>query len=167
MNSESIILAIDPGSTQSAYVLFTQGKIIESAILPNAKLASIIEEPASSTSIPWVTFTPDIMVIEFIQSYGMPVGREIFETVFWTGKFALLAEQKNIPVKRVSRPAVKSFVCQIPKAKDQDVRRALILKYGGTKKGEPLHGIKKDLWAALAVADYSWEGMKSGNFKEW
>jgi hypothetical protein len=109
----------------------------------------------------------DIASIEFVQSYGMPVGREIFLTAFWCGKFALLCEQKGTAVKLIARPKIKAFITGLAKSKDADIRRSLILIYGGTKKGEPLHGITKDIWSALAVAYYTSEGLKTGRLEEW
>lgn len=154
------ILAIDPGTTKSAYVVFdTYANTVSKlkGINKNQELLSDLNN----------CFQADLMAIEFIQSYGMPVGREVFETIYWSGKFALVAEQKGVPVKRVGRQKVKSFVTGIPRAKDKDVRQALMLIYGGSKKGEPLEGVKKDIWAALAVAHYVKEAIKVGKLEEW
>lgn len=52
----------------------------------------------------------------------------------------------------ISRPTIKAVLCGTTKATDADIRDALIQMWGGTGKGEPLYGIKKDVWAALAAA---------------
>jgi hypothetical protein len=57
------------------------------------------------------------------------------------------------------RATVKAHLCRSAKAKDSNVRQALIDLFGGkenaigTKKTPgPLYGISGDVWAALAVA---------------
>jgi hypothetical protein len=50
---------------------------------------------------------------------------------------------------------VKLALCGSLKAKDANIRKALIDRYGGpacVKKGGQLAGIKSHLWAALALA---------------
>lgn len=93
------------------------------------------------------------LVIEKIASFGMPVGAEVFETVFWSGRFA---EAYGIErVHRITRIEVKNHICHSSRAKDGNIRQALIDRFGvvGTKKNPgPLFGISGDLWASLAVA---------------
>lgn len=151
------ILAIDPGTFRSAFVVMN-GTIQSKGILENKEMYLRLRKS---------TGTGDILAIEFIQSYGMPVGREVFETCAWCGVFEIVGKEQGWTTKRIARPKVKSFVTGIARAKDADVRRALITKYGGCKKGEPLGGIHKDMWAALAVADYVLEGLKIGRLEEW
>ena len=86
----------------------------------------------------------------------MPVGREVFETVYWIGRFAQAAQ----PVEHtlVSRGAVKMHLCGSKRAKDSNIRQALIDRFGGSaaigRKADPgpLYGISGDVWSALAVA---------------
>lgn len=153
------IFAIDPGTAQSAYVIFKNGLIQEKGIYPNPDIPVIIETAAAI----------DLVAIEFIQCYGMAVGREVYETVWWAGRFGERASvcYGKDKVKRFARPTIKSFLTGIPRAKDPDVRRALMTRYGGTKKGEPLHGVANDMWAALAVAAYVYESSKTGTTEEW
>lgn len=151
------IFAIDPGSKKSAWVKFIDGQMTDKGIWENAEMVSKL------SSVP-----PDMLVaIEFIQSYGMAVGFEVFETVFWIGKFALAAERSGAKVKRVGRPAIKSWVTGMGRATDSNMRQALIMRYGGAGKGEPLHGVVKDIWSALGVAVYVEESSKTGELKEW
>jgi hypothetical protein len=58
----------------------------------------------------------------------------------------------------VYRNAVKLHICGTPRAKDPNIRQALIDKYGapGTKKNPgPTYGVSSHLWSALAIADYA------------
>jgi len=139
------ILALDPGTTQSAYVLWDGKRVLDSAILPNTVLIEILaagEKPC------------DVLACEMIASYGMAVGREVFETCVWIGRFL---QAHRGPHRLVYRKDVKLHVCGSPRAKDANIRQALLDKYGpvGTKGTPgPLYGVKSHVWAALAVADY-------------
>src|SRR3990167_5377382 len=135
------ILAIDPGTTQSAWVLF-DGAIRGKGIESNRSMLGVIQAMIRPTVV-------DLVAVEFVQCYGMAVGREVYETCWWAGMFGREAENLGFSVKRFGRPTVKSWVTGKGRAKDSDVRQALMMRYGGTKKGDPLHGVVKDIWAAL------------------
>jgi hypothetical protein len=97
----------------------------------------------------------DLCACEMIASYGMAVGKEVFETCVWIGRFVEIAYE---PVQLVYRRDVKLHLCHSPRAKDANVRQALIDRLGpqGTKKNPgPTYGMKSHLWAALAVAVYA------------
>ena len=149
------VLAIDPGPERSAYCELCSPRLIAppvTAILPNESLR---------LAIPVLRFVPqDILVLEMVESYGMPVGRDVFETVYWIGRFAERAYQAGMEVVRLSRRAVKLALCHDSRANDATIRQALIDLYGpgrekaiGLKRTPgPLYGVKADGWAALAVA---------------
>jgi hypothetical protein len=146
----TVILAIDPGTAQSAWVAFDaeQQVVIDSGIQPNEELVAQLR----------IGLFPDrrVAVIEKIESYGMAVGAEVFETVWWSGRFAEALHP--LPVIRLPRRAVKLAICGDTRAKDPNIRQALLDRFGGkaaqgTKRAPgPLYGIHGDLWAALAVA---------------
>ena len=77
------------------------------------------------------------IVIEMIASYGMPVGKEVFETCVWIGKFA---EASGMKENYIYRKEEKINLCQSMKAKDSNIRQALIDRFGvvGTKKNPRL-----------------------------
>lgn len=140
------ILAIDPGTTQSGYVVFDGEKVIECGIEENEMLRKKM-----------LNLPVERIAIEMIASYGMAVGREVFETCVWVGRFAGYWETtlSNNPVEFVYRKDVKIHLCGNPRAKDANIRQALLDKFGavGTKKNPgPLLGIKSHIWSALAVA---------------
>jgi hypothetical protein len=139
------IIGVDPGPEQSAMVILDR-RITDAWLQPNELIMERLRglrltEPS----------TP--LVIEKIASYGMAVGAEVFETVFWSGRFA---EAFGIHrVYRITRPEVKLHLCHSMRAKDANIRQALIDRFGkpGTKKAPGiLYGIANDLWSALAVA---------------
>jgi hypothetical protein len=96
----------------------------------------------------------DLLAIEMVEARGMPVGRETFETVLWAGRF-MQAWGEDTTCELIYRREVKSFLCGSAKAKDSNIRQALLDKIGpqGTKKAPgPTYGVKAHIWAALSVA---------------
>jgi len=102
------------------------------------------------------------LAIEMIASYGMAVGREVFETCVWIGRFQQAWHTPD-GVKLVYRRDVKMQLCGSPKAKDANIRQALLDMFPATGGGKtpqigtkaqpgPLYGITSHAWAALAVA---------------
>lgn len=81
MSENCPIIAIDPGNTQSGYCVIDQRTLrpLEFGKIDNAEL---MQKLASATEQGWRW-----AVIEMVASYGMPVGREVFDTVLWIGRF--------------------------------------------------------------------------------
>ena len=141
------ILAIDPGTERSAFVMLHEGMIVCHGLQENAWVLGFLESYRSHLPHP-------LLAVEMIASYGMPVGREVFETCVWIGRF--VQAWQPLPVEYVYRRDVKLHLCGSPKAKDANIRQALLDLYGpqGTKKDPgPTHGLKADEWAALGVAE--------------
>ena len=140
------ILAIDPGTTRSAWLRFDGDRPEGFGITANDVLV-----PALRTG-----GLPDVVVIEKVESYGMAVGAEVFDTVRWAGRFAEAAHR--VPVVMLPRRAVKLALCGDSRAKDANIRQALIDRFGGSaaigRKAAPgpLYGISRDVWSALAIA---------------
>lgn len=139
-------LAIDPGTTQSGWVLYANRKVEASGVMPNADVLYLLQDTQADT-----------LVLEMVQAMGMAVGREVFETVWWTGRFTQ-AWHSPESVIRVYRGQVKLLLCGTSRAKDTNIRQALIDLVGpqGTKKVPgPTYGVKTHAWAALACAVYA------------
>lgn len=153
------ILAVDPGYEVSAIVLFdgARGRVLEHVIEQNILIAEKFRRC-------WPTSEPlDAVVFESIESYGMAVGREVFETVFWTGRF-FEAASAFVDQHRMPRRTVKVHLCQSARAQDSNIRVALLDRFGGKDKAigrksqpGPLFGIKSHEWAALAIAVTWWD----------
>jgi hypothetical protein len=140
------LLAIDPGTTHSGWVYLSDRTPIESGVVENAEVFRLFQRFAC---------TP--VAIEMIASYGMAVGKEVFETCLWIGRFVQAAGVDR--VRLVYRKDVKLHLCASPRAKDANVRQALIDRWGGKaeaigniKKPGPLYAVKSHAWAALGVA---------------
>ena len=148
-----LICAIDPGSTESAYCLMgSDAKPHLFAKVANNDINLLIRNYAPNLTA---------VVIERVASYGMPVGREVFDTCEWIGRFTQTAADQKIPVNYVLRQEEKLAICKSPKANDATIRRALIDRFAvhdfkngkGTKKNPDFfYGFKADCWAAYSVA---------------
>jgi hypothetical protein len=152
MIKANIVLGVDPGTTQTAYALWDGKHVLECDIVPNERMLEMVRGNHWDANLP--------LFIEMVASYGMPVGKEIFETVLWIGRFVEVWDIKEQPWKLIYRQEVKLFHCHQARAKDSNIAQALRDKYGqvGTKKSPgPLYGVKKDIWSALAIATYSLE----------
>jgi hypothetical protein len=144
----TLILAIDPGSEQSAWLVYNSetAGIRQFAIVPNGDLLLQLR----------LGVTADVVVIERIESYGMAVGREVFDTVHWSGRFTEACRPTR--VEQLPRRAVKLAICGDSRAKDANIRQALLDRFGGTsavgRKAAPgpLYGVSRDVWSALAIA---------------
>lgn len=142
------ILAIDPGTTESAWMFLVDGLPDGFGKAENAMVRRLLL--ASS-------HRPDVLVIEEVRSYGMPVGREVFDTVRWCGRFEEVAATLGLPVAWLGRKEIVVNLCGSAKAKDANVHRALLDRFGGDgAKGTkarpgPLYGVSGDVWSALAV----------------
>lgn len=144
------ILAIDPGTTMSAYVVFDGTTIFDKGKVDNSVMHGYLS-----------TCDAEIMVVEMIASYGMAVGKEVFETCVFIGR---LIEKWTIqtgkPHLRIFRKDIKMHICGSMKAKDGNIRQALIDRFGepGTKKNPGVtYGISADVWQALALAVYYYD----------
>lgn len=153
-----MILAVDPGTTQSAYVLF-EGEDAEKPL----RGFGIVENPRILKLMDDYKWKTAHFAVEMIASYGMPVGADVFETCTWIGRF----EERwgELCRSRVFRKDVKMHLCQSMRAKDGNIRQALIDRYGPGKAAAvgrkatpgPLYGVSKDVWAALGVAVTWWD----------
>ena len=147
-----MILAIDPGTTQSAYVVWDGETISEFGLLENGELKDLFI---------WVSALCQTAVIEQVKSYGMPVGESIFETVYWSGRFTEALENWGVAVNRIPRLDVKMHLCHTTRAKDSNITQALVDRFapGVRNKGKGIkadpgffYGFRRDVWQAFAVA---------------
>ena len=147
-----MVIAIDPGPEESALLVLVGNTITHAMYDDNDAIVDWLYKERDLCGIGTGRHKFPL-VIEKIASFGMPVGAEVFETVYWSGRFAEAYGAKY--VSRITRIEVKNHICHSARAKDGNVRQALIDRFGpvGTKKKPgPLYGISGDLWSALAVA---------------
>lgn len=141
-----MIFAVDPGNEKSAFaVLDVSLKPVDFGIDMNETLLHRIHTYPGAQKMDFV--------IEMVASYGMSVGASVFETCVWIGRFWQDANffcSRN----RIYRMEEKICLCHDSRAKDANIRQALIDRFGevGTKKNPGwFYGVSKDVWAAIAV----------------
>lgn len=154
-----IVFGLDPGTNESAIVAFDGTRVLHSAQMFNGNLLTWLDA-ALSVDGPFGT-DESVLAVEWIESFGMAVGREVFETCYWVGRFCERAQRFD----RVTRRQVKLHLCGTMKAKDPNIRQVLLDRFGGSAaKGTkahpgPLRDISAHRWSALAVA-VTWLDLK-------
>lgn len=170
-------MAIDPGPEESAFVKYDTetGLILDHGKPANADLIRGVRGHGLGH---------DHLAIEMIASYGTSVGKSVFETCLWIGRFIEADEACHSWKLRhtlVYRHEVKMHLCHTSNSKDSNVREALIDRWGGKSKAigtkadrklkraatiGPLVDITGDVWSALAVA-VTWSDARRARADEW
>ena len=146
------VLAIDPGNTYSGYALIDHAtrRPLDIGKVPNGELRERLRRADLGNS--------DHIAIEMVASYGMAVGKDVFETCVWIGRYLELTDGT---AHLVYRRDVKLHHCQSSKAKDANITQALIDRFasgepnrGKGTKANPgwFYGFRADIWQAYALA---------------
>ncbi|MEG0365806.1 MAG: hypothetical protein RR585_03160 [Coprobacillus sp.] len=158
-----MIFAIDPGNEESAYVLLDENlKPISKGKVSNQELLDIINKLFYMNTVDGkLQSSIEHVAIEMVASYGMAVGKTVFETCVWIGRFyQAIYEQGNIKPIFIYRKDEKMCLCGTMKAKDTNIVQALVDRFApntsnkgkGTKKEQGFfYGFKKDIWQAFSV----------------
>ena len=156
-----MILAIDPGSTESGVTLIDEKtlKPLVAEKINNEELFDKIKFGDYEKIICYDNINH--VAIEKIASYGMAVGATVFDTCIWIGKFeAAVGIYFGVEAKYIFRKDEKINICNSMKAKDSNITQALIDRFAPTtpNKGKGskkvpgwFYGFKKDIWQAYAV----------------
>ena len=167
METKKYIISIDPGNEESAYAFLEADtlKPVYFAKKTNDECLEDIEKYITQIQIK-NNKSEFRVVIEMIASYGMAVGKTVFDTCVWIG---VMKERRKFwtPVF-VYRKDEKMNLCHSMKANDSNIRQALIDRFGevGTKKSPGwFYGVKKDIWAAIAVGVTYSDMLERGEFR--
>ena len=150
------ILAIDPGNTASGVALIDSDTCAPIYVdkIDNGSLLQLIVRGSEKIDA-------DKVVVEMVASYGMAVGREVFHTCVWVGRYSEIYAHGDEAALLIGRPTVKLHHCGQRKAKDANVIQALIDRFApgepnrgkGTKAAPGwFYGFAADVWQAYAVA---------------
>lgn len=157
-----LLLAIDPGNEQSAYVLLETATYRPARFgkLPNLDLLDLLNKELLRDA--------EQVAIEQIGHYGtgMPAGASVFDTCRWIGRFEqVISEDSHLSEPLlVKRATVKTHLCGTAKAKDGNVIQALIDRFasGTPNRGKGIksapgffYGFHADIWQAMALAVYA------------
>lgn len=178
------VLGLDPGTTHSALVFVDlEMETVEGRwLLNNPQLQLVLEALAKGEDVPvfkddalnhkdkkavqdahlrerlgqsLLYPKPEFLVVEMISSYSQAVGRAVYETCAWLGRFIeTFCGPRSRGYTLILRSQVRLQIAGASRSGDPQVRRALLDRMGevGTsKKPGPLYGMKADLFSALAV----------------
>lgn len=131
-NSSGRILAIDPGSKQSGYVVFCKETrtVIEAGKIKNQELL--------------IDMKFDTVIIESFDYMVTNAGLEVVDAIIWIGRFFQHHKQKSVTLL-YGRKAVKD---RFGVKKDADTVKLLKNKYTQLVK------VTKDAWQALLLIHY-------------
>ncbi len=153
------ILAVDPGTLESAYVMVDEETLrpLEIGKVSNNHLLSVL----CSSEI-FDIWNIKHFVIEMVAGMGQSVGQETFDTAFWIGRFwEAVRNIQDVPRTKIFRRHEKTFIAKTQKCKDADIIRLLVNRFApgqlnngkGTEKNPGwFYGFKADIWQAYAVA---------------
>lgn len=153
MKAKTYLLAIDPGTFASGWVLLRSDdcKPVSKGKTDNEELIRMIGEGE--------LWAPEA-VIEMMTSYGARVGRETLWTCVWIGRFLQELARQNSRAWTMYRRDVKLELIGSPRAKDKDLRQLLqdrfaygVPNLGKGTKAEPgwFYGFHADVWQAYAL----------------
>lgn len=153
-----MLLAIDPGPQESGFVEYDPraNTILEHGTIANDQLLARCYRRRGAAG-------EHHLAIELIAAYGMSVGKTVFDTCIWIGRF--VEAWGAIDYTLVTRHEVKMHLCHTKNSSNSNVREALIDRWGGealaiggkgsgkkkTARG-PLFGVATHAWSALAIA---------------
>lgn len=148
-------LAIDPGPETSGICRIADGRLVDSeSAMDNETIIGAVE-----------LYRGYQVVVESVECYGMPVGKDVFNTCETIGRIRQVAGDRFV---RMARREVKLHLCNSAKATDANIWRVLLDRWGGKKvaigqnnkkcrEPGPLYHIHKHTRSALALAVTWWE----------
>ena len=127
------IVAVDPGSESSGVVLFDpvcSEPVVYAAKVENDHLLAWLHAKAIPYDVAgWHHLTgPHVLVVEMMRARGMPFSNDEMRTLVWLGRFI---EAWRGEWAEVYRQDVKLHLCGSAKARDANIRAALIDRFGG------------------------------------
>ena len=148
-----MILAVDPSNKEHTAYVFLDSETYEPVEFGMCGAEEMLELLDDNI------FKIKHIAIEMVASYGLPVGRDVFETCIFIGR--MLEHTRNGNYTYIYRKDVKLNLCgRMQGAKDSTVKQALIDRFAkfdyksgkGTKKNKDFfYGFKGDIWQAYAV----------------
>ena len=133
--TDASTIAIDPGSTRSAYVLFRNDKLVAFGKVPNDELAERLRAHTAN-------YATDYVYCEFPHARHQLASNDLFEAACWAGVFSTCCS--GVPFVKVNRAAVllwfkvhkrnvkdKRLGTKVPCA-DSQIRTAIITTYSNS-----------------------------------
>jgi hypothetical protein len=153
------LLAIDPGTLQSGWVLFDGASVIHSGTTSNDEVLMACYSQAAGHA--------QCLAIEEPEGMGQIASHALLRAAWAGGGFERAWPRLARSPLRITRRMVVSELLRpaTVKGKSQDsrIRQALIDRVGepGTKRAPgPTYGVSSHAWSALAVAVVAWDLMR-------
>jgi hypothetical protein len=154
-----MFLSIDPGSTESAYVVCRE-EDLKPMVFGKVENTWLISHIASTIKF-WNVKHVAIELMQCIGGKNSGVGKETFETCYFIGElsYCITHTTKIKEIVPIYRNDEKIGICGTMMANDSLIRMALIEKYAkhdfkggkGTKSNPDwFFGFKADIWQAYA-----------------
>lgn len=155
MAKEKCIIALDPGTTETGICIMRKSdyKPLLAKKIGNREVIKTLREPNANWEI-------DVVCIEMFASFGAIVGRNVFESCTWLGRFVQVCLDMGYKVHQIYRKDEKMWICGTMKGNDSLIRHNLVDRFAydtsnlgkGTKK-EPgwFYGFRADIWSAYAI----------------
>ncbi len=144
-----MLMAIDPGTTESAYVMMIDGHPVEFAKIDNYRMLELVEK--------W----HGRLFIEQFKSYGNPVGDSVFNACIWMGRFIQVYDSGAVLVPR--KTYASTFCKGI--SSDAKIKAAMCKLFNEPQSPKrpvgQLKGMTGDVWQALALAVYAERKIKT------
>ena len=142
-------LGIDPGPTESAYCLLRDNVPLAFSKVPNQALREYLANNVQY----------DVVCIEHFQSFGMALGKSSIDTMYVIGELRHQLSSAGKSWHPVLRGQIKMHHCKSMRAKDSNIRQAMLDRFGedSIKKGGVLYKCSKDCWSSLAIACFAYD----------
>jgi Holliday junction resolvasome RuvABC endonuclease subunit len=153
MHRFNVVLGLDPGNVKTGIValkIFEDDFIVNSEILLSGHLDnSEILEILKGYHYNW-------SFIETIEGRNNRVGKTVFDTLFWIGRFyeRIIEEASHTPntVRRFYPRHIWQYIAGRPNSNDSDIKKGLERLYGDKFTFNNSHER-----AAMAVLGYGWD----------
>ena len=147
MGKINSVLAVDPGTTVSAWVhyLLDEDRVTGFATCDNGELLDLFKawSLSATRTVKFGEKSSCVLVVEEVTSYGKPVGASTFSTCLWTGRFIQAWGGSFV---LYPRRRVKKVLLGKDKGGDPQVREAVLSWFGGKALAVGSKACKGDLW---------------------
>jgi hypothetical protein len=158
------VLSIDPGPVRSGYVVLHDGVPVKWGWEDNDWLRGMIADYAADEEFNGLSAVH--VAVEYLRPRGMPTAGEEMDTLYELGR--LTADVPRDRIVKISRHEVKMALCGNVRAKDANIRAALIDRFGGQSvaigaikcpscKGRKLVGLGKKRGPCADCDGTGWE----------
>lgn len=125
------VLAIDPGSEKSGWVILEDGVPVLYGWDANKEIINELRLRSSVINVFPERLSLDHLAIEYVYLRGMKIYQQTVDTVLWTGR---LIEAWGSPFTLIDRKDEKMTLCGNATADDASIRIAIIDRFGGPDK---------------------------------